>query len=397
MTDLESVRPSDDRAGRRIGTRGDIPAGPDVLDAARTLDAPEEGIDATDPTPPPARSGAVTASVVDVRVALPMPTWTRILAAVVGLAAAVAGTVAVFRTDNGVGSAALLLVAVFLGITAVDGQFPRLRIGDNEVMSSLTRAYRETKGKAERATAKAADAEGNSEDVMDGLVDAQARIARLETLAGVPRTLGPSEAGQTAGDAVRASTGAGTSAGTGTGAAPPEGARGEPMPDVAFGVDLDGPPPTDPGTAGARTTVPDELLALGERYKALRWTMPRGSARTHAMTTLVDEMRRVVEAAGDVDVVPLLGSDDIGLRLVAAAALYERPVPEAVAALAAQALSDRKPFNEYWSLRALRRGVRGRCDLLTEEVRDRLERRGVAVSQDAGRAGIISAILRDCP
>jgi hypothetical protein len=167
------------------GAPGGAASSPSAFDALGPLDSPDDAADAVDAPDVDPNAGAVPAAVVDVRVALPMPTWTRILAAVVGLAAAVAGTVAVFRTDNGVGSAGLLLVAVFLTITAVDGQFPRLKIGDNEVMSNLTRAYRETKGKAERATARAADAQGNSEDVMDGLADAQARIAHLERLAGV--------------------------------------------------------------------------------------------------------------------------------------------------------------------------------------------------------------------
>jgi hypothetical protein len=112
------------------------------------------------------------------------------------------------------------------------------------------------------------------------------------------------------------------------------------------------------------------------------------------MTGVVDEMRR---GSADVDPAPLLGSDDIGLRLLAAAALYERPRPEAVPALIQQVMTDRKPFNEYWSLLALRRALRGRCDLLTDDVRDWLERRVGRVSYDASRANLIRQILRDCP
>lgn len=393
---------------RSGGAAGGTTPSPGDRDALDPTDAPGDAVAAVDALDA-AAAGATPGAVVDVRVALPMPTWTRVVAAVVAIAAAVAGTVAVFRTDNGVGSAALLLVAVFLAITAVDGQFPRLKIGDNEVMSNLTRAYRETKGKAERATARAADAQGNSEDVMDGLADAQARIAHLERLAGVHGAIAvpgaspeeggspppaattserarPATGGATPGSGPHAPTGGTATSGTATGAAP-----GRPD-DVSFDLDLgvEAPTPDDQ----APTTPSPALLDLAERYRSLRWTMPSGPARTRAMTAVADEMRR---GSADLDAAPLLGSDDIGLRLLAAVALYEHPRPEAVADLARQVMTDRKPFNEYWSLMALRRGLRGRCDLLTDDVREWLEQRVGQVSHDASRANLVRQILRDCP
>ncbi|WP_273653452.1 hypothetical protein [Cellulomonas fimi] len=302
------------------------------------------------------------------------------LAAVAG----VVGAVAVFRTDNGVGAAALLLVAVFLTMTAVDGRFPRLRIGDNEVVSNLRRAVRQTKGTAEQAKHQADDATYNSTEVMeglaaarDGLEDAEARIAALE------RRVGTRPAADTP---------------------PTVPVPGTGTPDVAFDLPLTPsaddaaarhtPPAAgpDPGEHG----LPDDLRDLAERYKTVRWTMPRGADRTRAMEDLAREIVRVASAS-TVDVTPLLGSTDLGLRLVAACALYARPDPTAVVRVAEQALSDRKPFNEYWSLQALRRCVAGRCASLTPDLRRRLDARAEAIGRGTDRARVVDGILRDCP
>ncbi|QHT57057.1 hypothetical protein GXP71_13850 [Cellulomonas sp. H30R-01] len=303
------------------------------------------------------------------------------LAAVAG----VVGAVAVFRTENGVGAAALLLVAVFLTMTAVDGRFPRLRIGDNEVVSNLRRAVRQTKGTAEQAKHRADDATYNSTEVMeglaaarDGLQDAEARIAALERRVGArPEADTPST---------------GPSSGT---------------PDVAFDLPLTPSsdddraarhprPGAGAGQGAGEQALPDDLRELAERYKTVRWTMPRGADRTRAMEDLAREIVRAASAS-TVDVTPLLGSDDLGLRLVAACSLYARPDPAAAARVAEQALSDRKPFNEYWSLQALRRCLAGRCASLTPDLRRRLDARAEAIGRGTDRGRVIDGILRDCP
>lgn len=312
-----------------------------------------------------------------------IPLVARWVAGGLAVVAGVVGAVAVFRTDNGVGSAALLLVAVFLTMTAVDGRFPRLRIGDNEVVSSLRRAVRQTKGTAEQAKHQADDATYNSTEVMeglaaarDGLEDLEARTAALERLAGARPTAGTSP----------------------TIDGPPA--------DVPFDLPLT--PATDDDAASARQgppasgvgsrehALPDELRDLAERYKTVRWTMPRGADRTRAMEDLAREIVRVASAS-DADLTPLLGSTDLGLRLVAACGLYAHPDASAVGRLAEQALSDRKPFNEYWSLQALRRCLAGRCAALTPDLRRRLEARAEAIGRGTDRARVIDGILRDCP
>ncbi|WP_124343564.1 hypothetical protein [Cellulomonas algicola] len=299
------------------------------------------------------------------------------LAAVAG----VVGAVAVFRTDNGVGAAALLLVAVFLTMTAVDGRFPRLRIGDNEVVSDLRRAVRQTKGTAEQAKHQADDATYNSTEVMEGLAAAR---DGLEEVRGRLDALEQRGVGSTGGRPSPVGPG-----------------PGHPPGDVAFDVPLglpsDDAPPAGTSTGrAARPGLPDELHDLAERYKTVRWTVPRGPERTRAMEDLAREIVRVASTS-TVDVTPLLGSPDLGLRLVAACALYARPDTAAVARVAEQALSDRKPFNEYWSLQALRRCLAGRCTSLTPDLRRRLDARAEAIGRGTDRARVIDGILRDCP
>ncbi|MDC7123258.1 hypothetical protein OMK64_17145 [Cellulomonas fimi] len=307
-----------------------------------------------------------------------IPVVARWCAGVLAAVAGVVGAVAVFRTDNGVGAAALLLVAVFLTMTAVDGRFPRLRIGDNEVVSDLRRVVRQTKGTAEQAKHQADDATYNSTEVMEGLAAARDGLAEVRSRL----------------DALEQRGGGGGSA--------PGGARpAHPPGDVSFDVPL-GLPPDGAPPAGARSgaasqpALPQELLDLAERYKTVRWTMPRSPERTRAMEDLARQMVRAASASG-VDVTPLLGSPDLGLRLVAACGLYARPDGAAVAPLAEQALSDWKPFNEYWSLQALRRCLPGRCASLTPDLRRQLDARAEAVGRTGDRGRVIEAILRDCP
>ena len=52
------------------------------------------------------------------------------VAALIGLGA---GGLAVFSTDNEVGSSALLLVGLFFAVTALLGRVPKIKIGDNEI------------------------------------------------------------------------------------------------------------------------------------------------------------------------------------------------------------------------------------------------------------------------
>ncbi|MFI9806016.1 hypothetical protein ACIHEJ_16920 [Streptomyces sp. NPDC052301] len=147
---------------------------------------------------------------------------------------------------------------------------------------------------------------------------------------------------------------------------------------------------TGPAPAG-----PVERLAA--RYDEIRWTMSSGRARTAAMGEVVDEMIDVLRGDRDFDVVGRLRSDDPGWRLAAAAYLYANPDPAWGRELAEAAVSEDKPFNEYWALKALREVFRGHCELLDDETRQLLQRRMNQLPPGNDRAGQIRKLLRECP
>ncbi|MFE1314907.1 hypothetical protein [Streptomyces sp. NPDC058755] len=151
------------------------------------------------------------------------------------------------------------------------------------------------------------------------------------------------------------------------------------------------------GDRAAVATPPDPVDQLAARYNEIRWTMSSGRARTHAMSEVADEMVRLLRGAQDFDVASHLRSSDRGLRLAAAAYLYANPDPAWVGPLAEAAVSEDKPFNEYWALKALREVLRGHCEALDEETRGLLRRRMRQLPPGTDRAEQIGKLLRDCP
>lgn len=262
----------------------------------------------------------------------------RTMGAVIAVVAGLGGAVAVYLTDNEVGSATLLVVGVYFTVATVLGRFPRLKVGDNEIDPQALEEAREESG----------DAKINSEDAKEGLADARRRLELLEAA-----VLG--DAAATSRRGARLSL-----------------AAGEPA-------------------------APEELLRLAQRYDDVRWTEPSGPARTGHMTTIVDEMVAVARATPVADVVALLRSGDPGLNLAGIAALHARPDPAALDDLVRLALTPDKPFNEYWALVALRRVLREHCDRLTATMRVALVRRLGALPRGSDRAREIEGILADCP
>ncbi|MFI8235813.1 hypothetical protein ACIF83_00880 [Streptomyces sp. NPDC085866] len=152
-----------------------------------------------------------------------------------------------------------------------------------------------------------------------------------------------------------------------------------------------------PGGRAEGPASADPVGRLAARYNEIRWTMSSGQARTQAMSEVVDEMVGLLRGARDFDVESHLRSSDRGLRLAAAAYLYANPDPAWGRALAEAAVSEDKPFNEYWALKALREVFRGHCEFLDEETRDLLQRRLNQLLPGNDRAGQIKKLLRDCP
>ncbi|WP_159033058.1 hypothetical protein [Streptomyces fodineus] len=152
--------------------------------------------------------------------------------------------------------------------------------------------------------------------------------------------------------------------------------------------------PAGPAVVPASADPVDQLAA---RYNEIRWTMSSGQARTQAMSDVVDDMIRLLRGARDFDVESHLRSEDRGMRLAAAAYLYANPDPAWGRRLAEAAVSEDKPFNEYWALKALREVFRGNCEFLDEETRGLLERRKHELLPGNDRAKQIANLLRDCP
>lgn len=152
-----------------------------------------------------------------------------------------------------------------------------------------------------------------------------------------------------------------------------------------------------PGGLPAAPTPADPVDQLAAQYNEIRWTMSSGRARTRAMSEVADEMVGLLRDARDFDVESRLRSSDSGVRLTAATYLYANPDPAWVGPLARAAVSEDKPFNEYWALKALREVLRGHCEALDEETRGLLRRRMRRLPPGTDRAEQIGKLLRDCP
>jgi hypothetical protein len=150
-------------------------------------------------------------------------------------------------------------------------------------------------------------------------------------------------------------------------------------------------------TTSSEYEEPDPVRRLAARYNEIRWTMPSGAARTAEMTALVHEMIAILRDAQGFDVESHLRSSDRGLRLAAFAYLYANPDPAWARRIAEAAVSEDKPFNEYWALMALRKVLRGHCEALDDATRNLLKRRIAELPPGIDRAQQIGQLLRECP
>ncbi|WP_042373060.1 hypothetical protein [Streptacidiphilus neutrinimicus] len=141
----------------------------------------------------------------------------------------------------------------------------------------------------------------------------------------------------------------------------------------------------------------DPVDPLAARYNEIRWTMSSGPARTAEMTAVVHEMISLLRGAREFDVASHLRSSDRGLRLAAVAYLYANPDPAWARQLAETAVSEDKPFNEYWALKALSEVLRGHCEELDDAMRDKLQLRSRQLPPGTDRSEQINKLLHDCP
>jgi hypothetical protein len=255
----------------------------------------------------------------------------RVVAAVLGLAGTGTGAVAVFVTGNELGSTALITVGVYFVLAANLGHYPRLKFGDNEIDPTARRLARDARNAAAEARRVATDAQEDASDAKEGLVAAAVFPA-----------------------------------GTGTGRA----------------LDADPVPELDP-----------LVRELATRYNAVRYTMPNGDDRFAKMTEVFEEMIARFRVLGSAAAAALLSSGDRGLRLAGAAAAYAEPRAELAPLLTTVGVTTDRPFNEYQTLRALRRLAEQRPDALSEHDVERLRAR-LRDLPPGGRTKEIHRILR---
>ncbi|SNY78706.1 hypothetical protein SAMN04244553_1367 [Nocardia amikacinitolerans] len=91
-------------------------------------------------TPSPSGSAEVEATAENLESSALM----RWLSGTVAVFAACTGAVAVFTTENQVGTAALLAIGAYFAITTLIGRFPKLKLGENEIDPSEFRAFKTT-------------------------------------------------------------------------------------------------------------------------------------------------------------------------------------------------------------------------------------------------------------
>lgn len=91
--------------------------------------------------------------------------WRSVMG-VAALAGFASGGIAVFKTDNGPGSAALVAAGLYFAIVAALGRFPRIRLGGEEIDPSVVAvAAQEGAGRVAAAAAAAALAKKPPEEV----------------------------------------------------------------------------------------------------------------------------------------------------------------------------------------------------------------------------------------
>jgi len=101
-----------------------------------------------------------------------------------------------------------------------------------------------------------------------------------------------------------------------------------------------------------------QLEALIREYDNIRATESAGSARTLAMTKVIQQMIDLAPQLQDFDWATSLKSSDRGVRLAAYAFLYAYPRREAVDPLVHTTIYvEDKPFGQFWALLALERAT----------------------------------------
>lgn len=150
------------------------------------------------------------------------------------------------------------------------------------------------------------------------------------------------------------------------------------------------------GGAVDDTEAWDTVRELAAEYVKVRLELPSGRARTRRMDQVFARLVRATQRVRDFDAGALLGSQDAGLRLAAYARLYALPEPEVLDALVDAVTGEPLPFNQYWGLQAVGRGVEDvRAENVPFGVVRRLEDCRSRMRHAPDRVELIDRILED--
>ncbi|MEV6641096.1 hypothetical protein [Amycolatopsis sp. NPDC051371] len=143
--------------------------------------------------------------------------------------------------------------------------------------------------------------------------------------------------------------------------------------------------------------VDDRIYGFARQYDTLRRTMPSGDRRTHEMTGVVNEMRRILRGAAEFDVRAHLTSESRGARLAAYAYLTENEASDQLDALVEAVVAEDKPFGQYWGLLAIEHQTGTGSPYLGEALRGRLTALLSTLGPGTDRARVIGRMLAASP
>ena len=136
-----------------------------------------------------------------------------------------------------------------------------------------------------------------------------------------------------------------------------------------------------------------ELRRLADRYNTLRGTMSSGPERTSRMTEVVKDARTALRHVDGFDFAGSMSSADRGERLVAYAYLKDHVAAEHLTRIVDAAISEDKPFGQYWALLAVENQLGSSSVTLTDQDRRKLEVMQGQIGPATDRGTIIRRIL----
>ncbi|OIJ91326.1 hypothetical protein BIV25_29760 [Streptomyces sp. MUSC 14] len=150
------------------------------------------------------------------------------------------------------------------------------------------------------------------------------------------------------------------------------------------------------GVAADDTAAWETVEELATEYVAVRLEQRSGAARTRRMDQIFARMVRATQRVDDFDTGELLRSRDAGRRLAAYARLYALPEPGLLSELVEAVAGEPLPFNQYWGLRAVGKGVEDAgADGVPPGVVGRLQELRSRVLLRSDRGELVDGILAD--